>query len=157
MREPDDGVHRRSDLVAHIGKERALGLACRKCGFRRFLEFALCAEQGLLGSLSGVDVAPRTHHFERLAVRVANEMLLVADPAIVAVFLAEAIFRRMPSRLEELRLVGLDLGKIVRVKLGTPKRRVLQMFFVTVAEEAGDVVADKGGGEIPARGKTVDD
>src|SRR6476620_12576498 len=108
MRQPDDGVHRRSDLVAHIGEERALGLAYRKCRFGRLLEFALSAEQRLLRFLPAVDITPRAHHFERFAVRVANKMLLVADPAIGTVFLAEPIFGRMRSRLEQLRLIGLD-------------------------------------------------
>src|SRR5512147_2140655 len=84
-------------------------------------------------------------------------MLLVADPAIGTVFLAETIFGRMRSRLEQLRLLGLDLGKVVRVDMRPPERRVLQIFFGTVAEQARDVVADESGGEVPARRKAVDD
>ena len=116
MRQPDDGVHRRPDLVAHIGEERALGLACRKCRFVRLLQFALSAWQRLLRCLAAVDIAPRAHHFERLAVRVANKMLLVTDPAIGTVLLAEPIFGRMRSRLEQLRLLGLDHGEVVRMQ-----------------------------------------
>src|SRR4029077_6827141 len=154
MREPDDGVHRRSDVVAHIGEERALGLACRKRRFGRLFELVLSAEQRLLSFLSAVDIAPRAHHFERLAVRVANEMLLVADPAIGTVFLAEPIFGKMRSRLEELRMLGLYRGKVFRVNMRAPERRILQIFFGTVPEQARDVVADEGGGEVAARRKT---
>ncbi len=63
----------------------------------------------------------------------------------------------MRSRLEQLSLFRLDLDKIVRVDVSTPERRVLQIFFGPVAEQAGDVLADEGGSEIAARGETVDD
>jgi len=84
-------------------------------------------------------------------------MLLVADPAIGTVFLAEPILGKMRTSLEQLRLLGLYLGKVFRVNMRTPERCVLQIFFGTVAEQARDVVADEGGGEVAACRKAVDD
>ncbi len=55
----------------------------------------------LLGGLGGDargDVAPRADDLGRLAVVVADEMLVVVHPAIGAVLAAEAIFERMPAR-----------------------------------------------------------
>ncbi len=58
MRQPDDGVHRRPDLVAHIGEERALGFARRERRLGRLLKLSLCRQQSLLGRLAGIDIAP---------------------------------------------------------------------------------------------------
>src|SRR5262245_40226138 len=107
MREADDGVHRRPDFVAHIGKKGALGLACLKRRGGRLLELLLRGLECLFGGLAGVDVAPRAHHFDRAAVSVANEMLLVAHPAISAVLLAEAILGVMLARSEQFDLLRL--------------------------------------------------
>ena len=71
-----------------------------------------------------------------LPVQVANEVLLVAHPAIGAVLLAEAVFGEMLARLEQLRLLRLDLGKIVGMDVGAPEVRVLQIFLGAVAQHA---------------------
>src|SRR6516162_2002925 len=92
MRETNDGVHRRPDLVAHVGEERAFGLACRERRLGCLLELSLRSEQRPLRCLADVDSAPGTNHFERLAILVANEVLLVAYPAIGAILLAEPVF-----------------------------------------------------------------
>ena len=42
--------------------------------------------------LAGRDVAPGPHHLERFAGRVTDEVQIVADPAVAAVLLAEAVF-----------------------------------------------------------------
>ena len=55
-------------------------------------------------------------------------MLLVAHPAIDAVLLAEAVFGDVRALLEQLGLLGLDRGKILRMDAGPPEIGVLQIF-----------------------------
>ena len=111
MRQADDRVHRRPDLVAHIGEEHALGLARLERRTRRLLKLGLRSLKGKLGPLAGVDVAPRSHHLDGAPRLVADEMLLVAHPAIGAILAAEAVFGEMLAVAEQLDLLRLDLGK----------------------------------------------
>ena len=87
---------------------------------------------------------------------VANEMLLVAHPAIGTVLLAEAIFGEMLAGPEQLDLLRLDLGEIVGMHMAPPEIRVLQIFIGAVAQHQLDAGADEGGREIAGRGETVD-
>ena len=52
----------------------------------------------LLGRLALGDVAPRADDLLRLAAPVPDEALLVADPAIAAVLLQEAVLERVLAR-----------------------------------------------------------
>ena len=113
-------------------------------------------ERLLLGGLARGDLAPGADHFQGIAVPVAHEVLLVADPAIDAVLLAEAIFGEVPPLLEELRLLGLDLGKVFRVHAGAPEVRLLQIVIGLVAQHALNIVADEGRRVIAARLEAVD-
>ena len=81
MGQTDDGVHRRSYLVAHIGEEHALGLARFERRRSRLLELGVCPLGVQLRCLAGIDVAPRADHFDGAPLAVADEMLLVAHPA----------------------------------------------------------------------------
>ena len=121
MGEADDGVHRRPDLVAHIGEEDALGLACLERRRGRFLQLGLRPLGFELGRLAGVDIAPRADHLDRVAVTVADEMLLVADPDIGAVLLAEAVLGQVLAVFEQLDLLRLDLGEVVGMNVGPPE------------------------------------
>ena len=49
----------------------------------------------------------------RVPLRVASQMLLVTDPAIRTILLAEPIFGEMLSLLKQLHLLGLDSSKVV--------------------------------------------
>src|SRR4029079_14372336 len=62
---------------------------------------------GLLGRLARGDLAPGTDHLHRLTVVVADQVLLIAHPAIGAVLLTEAILGDMAAVLEQLGLLGL--------------------------------------------------
>ncbi len=63
--------------------------------------------------------------------------------------------RPLPALFEQLDLLGLDRVEIVRMHVGAPEVRLLQIFARLVAEHALDVVADEGGGEIAARLEAV--
>ena len=156
MGQADDGVHRGSDLVAHIGEEHALGLAGLQRRRGRLLELFLRGLKRLLGGLARVDVAPRADHLDRAAALVADEMLLVADPAIGAVLLAEAIFGEMLARSEQLDLLRFDFGEILGMHVATPEIGILQVFLGAIAQHRLDTGADEGGREIAGRGETVD-
>src|SRR4029079_2576479 len=83
-------------------------------------------------------------------------MLLVADPAIGAVLLAEAVFGEVRAGFEQQLLLGLDGREIIRVYVASPERSVLHIFVRAVAEHALDVVADEGGREITPGLEAVD-
>ena len=101
--------------MAHIGEEHALRLARLKRRARRLLELDLGRLKGKLGSLARVDVAPRSDHLDGPARRVADQVLLVAYPAIGAILAAEAVLGEMLAVAKQLDLFGLDLGKIIRM------------------------------------------
>jgi len=82
--------------------------------------------------------------------------LLVADPDIVAVALAEAVLGGVAALLEELRLLGLDQGEILGMDVVAPEIGVLQIFLRAIAEQALDVLADEGRRIIAARLEAVD-
>src|SRR5581483_3061151 len=99
---------------------------------------------GLLGTLAVGHVAPRAHDLEGLAALVADEMLLVADPAILAVLLAEAVFRGVLALLEDLDQLGLDPIDVIGVDASAPEGWILQIFGGTIAKQPLDVLADEG-------------
>src|SRR5262249_14232597 len=87
-----------------------------------------------LCSLALSDVAPRANHLHRLPFFVPNESLLVVDPAVAAVLLAELILDRMRTFLEQVDRLGLHRGELVRVHPTAPKIRVLEVFLRFVAQ-----------------------
>lgn len=99
---------------------------------------------GLLGLLARGDIAPRSDDLGGFAIVAALEILLVADPDIFAVLLAEAVLRGMAPSLEQLALLGLDGGQVLGVDVVAPEIGVLQIFLRAVAEQPLDVLADEG-------------
>jgi hypothetical protein len=89
--------------------------------------------------------------------RVLDQMLLVADPAIAAVLLAEAIFGGVLALLEKDRLFSLHALDVVGMDARTPEVGVLQIFVGAIAEQAFDVLADEGRRVIAGRLEAVDD
>src|SRR5690349_7919423 len=75
-------------------------------------------------------------------------MLLVADPAIMAVLGTEAVFRGVPFLLEEKRLLGLDSLDIVGMDAGAPELGIFQIFLRAITEQPLDVLADEGRGVV---------
>lgn len=77
--------------------------------------------------LAVADVDPGTDDLERFSGRVSDQMLFVADPAIVAVLFAEAVFGGVAIALEQRRLLGLDALDIVGMYPGAPEIRILEI------------------------------
>ena len=142
--------------MAHIGEEDALRLVRLARRLARLFELALRGLEGPLGLLARVDVAPRADHLDRIAILVADEMLLVAHPAIGPVLAAEAILGEMLASRENRLLLRLDFGEVLRMHPAPPEIRILQVFVGMVAKHVGDAVADEGRREIAARREAVD-
>ena len=108
------------------------------------------------GALAFADVAPGADDFDRLALLVPHEPLLVVDPEVAAIALPEAVLDRVRAVLEKLDGLRLDRCKVVRVDAAAPEIRVLEIVLRLVAEPLADVLADEGRREVPARPIAVD-
>ena len=155
MRKPDNGVHRRPDFVAHIGEENALGLVGLERDLGRFGQIRLRGLECPLRLLARLDIAPRPHDLHGISRCVANELLLVAQPAIRAVLIEKAVFDEMHALLEDLGLLRLDPWQIVGMHVDPPEIGTFQIFLGRVAEEPLNVRADEGRREIAGCGKAV--
>ena len=129
----------------------------RRRGLQQGVEPPACRVLALLGRLARADVAPRADHLERRAALVANEVLLVIDPAIGAILAAEAIFERLLTRIEQIGHLGVDALDVIGMDVLVPEPGIAEIFFRRVAEQHPNIVADEGRGEIVAGLEAVDD
>jgi hypothetical protein len=83
-------------------------------------------------------------------------MLLVVDPTIRAVLLAEAIFDDVLAGLEQLVHLGFDARQILRMHPLAPEIRVFEIFGRGITEQPRNVLADKGRREIALGLEAVD-
>src|SRR5262249_5900148 len=91
-------------------------------------------------SLALGDVAPRADHFDRLAVFIPNQALLVAHPTVGAVLPEKSVLDRVAAFLEQLDGLGLNRGEIVGMHAAAPKIRAFQILPWLVAEPVPDVL-----------------
>ncbi len=149
------------DVLADEGRrEVAMGLEAVDDGrgaFKQAVESLPRVRFGLLGRFAGVDIAPRTHHLEGLAVGVSHEGLLVVHPAIRAVLAPEAVFAGVPPFGEEAAHFRLDPREVVGMDMAAPEIGVVEIVLRGVAEEPGDVLADIGRRKIALGLEAVDD
>ena len=157
MRQSNDRVHRRPDLVAHIGEEDALGFAGLERRLARLLELDLSGLAGKLRGFPCIDVAPRADHLHGPSGRVADQMLLVGEPAIGAVLAAEAVFHKMLSGPEQLGLFDLDVRQVVRMHARAPEVCLVKIVLRRVAQHGTDAGADEGRGEVAVSIEAVND
>ncbi len=148
------------DVVADEGRRiGAAGLEAvdhRRGAMKQQVEARPRRVLGLLGLLARGDIAPGADDLDRLAVVAAQQILLVADPDVIAVALAEAVLGGVSALLEQLRLLGLDRGKILGMDVAAPEIGVLKIFLGAIAEQALDVLADEGRRVVAARLEAVD-
>ncbi len=142
--------------MAHIGKKEALGFVGFERRLGRPLKVRLRRLEGLLCRLASVDIAPRANHLDGVPSLVADEMLLVADPAIRAILLAEAIFRQVLAGPEQLDLLRFDLREVIGMHMATPKIRIFEIFIRGVSQHLPNAGAHESGREISAGDETVD-
>ena len=88
-----------------------------------------------LDPLALADVAPRADHLGGLALGIADQALLVVDPAPAAVALEEPVFDGMASGGEQVGGFRLDRGEVVGMHPTTPEVGVLQIVPGLVAEQ----------------------
>src|SRR4029079_7897677 len=93
MGKADDSVHRRPDLVAHIGQEDALGLACLERRHSRFLQLLLCL-------FSRCYIGHRSHDLDYMPLLIAQKMLLIFYPAIGAIHAPVPVLDRSFAPIE---------------------------------------------------------
>jgi hypothetical protein len=79
--------------------------------------------EGYLSFFSLGDIAPRPNDLDRIAVFVATQAQVVADPTIRPVLAAETVFVRVAAQLKKTRELGRDTGKVLRVDPFQPEVR----------------------------------
>src|ERR1700741_4930987 len=112
--------------------------------------------QGFAQMSTRRDVAPRADHLDSIASLVAYQLQLIADPAIVAVFLAEAILVGDMPLLEQTPHAALDAVQVLGVNAGLPELRARQVLLGLVAQEILHVLADERRRVVARRLETVD-
>lgn len=75
-----------------------------------------------------------SRRFRQVAIVAAQEILLVADPDISPVPLAEAVLGGVPALLEQLALLGFDGREVVGMNVVTPEIGMFQIFLRAIAE-----------------------
>ena len=136
------------DVLADEGRceiaRRLVAVDHRRCRRQEMHEAVLRGHQCLAQLLAGGDVAPGADHLGRLARRIAQHPQLVADPAEVAVLLAEAVLAAQAPRVEH-PLIGLeDARAVLGMDPAHPEIRALEVLLTVVAEQVLDVLADEG-------------
>ena len=95
------------DVLADEGRReisrRLVAVDHRRCRRQQVHEAVLRGDQGLAELLARRDVVPRADHLDRIARRIAQQLQFVADPAIAAILLAEAVFDAEVALLEQTR------------------------------------------------------
>ena len=129
----------------------------RRRAFEKQREAGLQGILGLLSLLPRGDVAPRADDLERVSLLVADHMLLVADPAIGAVLLPEAVFGGVLAVARKVWSARLSMpARSSGCTPLPPEVRVLQVFVAAVAEKPLDIVADEDRREVVPRLEAVD-
>jgi hypothetical protein len=148
------------DIVADEGRRVvSAGLEAvnhRRRAMEQEIEAGARGILGLLGLLARRDVAPGAYDLGGLAVIAAQQILLVADPDIVAVLPAEPVFGGVTAFLEQPRLLGFDGGEILRMDVVAPEIGMLEIFFRAIAEQPLDVLADEARRVVAARFEAID-
>src|SRR5262249_19484167 len=87
-------------------------------GDQHMHEAVLRGTEGFAQVSARRDIAPRTDHLDRIACLIAHELQLIADPAVIAVFLAEAILVGDMPFLEEASHAAQDTVQVLRMNAG---------------------------------------
>src|SRR5262245_48264495 len=88
----------------------------------------------LFGVLQLADVAPRTDHLQRFAAFIADEMLLVLDPAIGVILPSKAVFQCIAAGLEGERNLGLYSVEVVGMDAVAPEGWIFKIILRRISE-----------------------
>src|SRR5262245_36274197 len=113
-------------------------------------------DERLADLLAGADVVPGADHLRRRAMRIAEHLHLVVDPAIAAVLLAEAVLVVQATLIEEARKLLEDPRPVVGVQTVEPEIGTPEIVLALVAEEILDVPAYEGRPVVARRLEAVD-
>src|SRR5262245_22678891 len=102
------------------------------------------------------DVVPGADDFDWLSGPVADHLQIVADPAIVAVFLAEPVFVGKMVLFKQPRITLLDTSQVCRMYAAAPEIWALKIFFTFIAEQFLDVLAYERGPIVTGCFKGID-
>src|SRR5690606_28237351 len=116
----------------------------------------LRGDERLADLLSRRDVVPGPDHLDGVAGGRPHQLKVVADPAVAAVLLAEAVLDREAAVLEEPPVIVLDPGQVLRVNALAPEIRAFEVLLARIAEQLLDVPADEGRRVIARRPEAVD-
>ena len=155
VRQPDDRVQRRPDLMAHVGQERALGLVRR-------VRLIAGLTQGLFSALALGDIAIGYAAAERFSHHILDRPALMLDPAQLAVLVVHAEFEMahadMLALVQMLKQTGaiLFVGDL-EIQIGTRQKLVGTIAGYTLASgRAIPPVASVGDSGFPFVGKVGD-
>ncbi len=113
--------------------------------------YCLALLEHQLRGLALGDIRPRPHDFNRRPARVAEYPLLVAQPAVVPVLVAEAVFLGPLVLLAEVRPNVFEHAlAVLRVDVRSPPLEA-EGFLCRVAHEPLDVFADPRRRQLPVR------
>src|SRR5204863_289310 len=116
----------------------------------------MCGGALLLCLLAGCDVDPRPDHIKGLTFAVADQVPLVADPAVAPVFLQKAIFEGLAPLLVQMPKLRFDAWQVIAVNAPAPEIRAFQILTRLIAEHVSEVLTNEGRQEIPTRLEAVD-
>src|SRR6516225_4179946 len=71
------------------------------------------------------NVAPRTNHFNRVALLITGQLLCIVDPTVGAILFEKAIFGRVTAVLVEIAGVGFDPSQVVGMHVTAPEISVV--------------------------------
>src|SRR5260221_6404702 len=114
---------------------RLVAVDHRWCTRQQVYETVLRGDQGFAKLLARRDVAPRTDHLDRIARRIAEHLQLVADPAVAAILLTEAVFIAESLPLEETRISPENARAVRGMEATLPEIRTVQIFLTLISEQ----------------------
>src|SRR5215470_2803535 len=127
----------------------------RRAG-EQVLDALTCRRHCRLCLLTLSDIAPRPNDFDRLTIFVANQALLIVNPARAAILLEKSVFYCVVTLFEQLRRLGFGSGEILGVHATPPEIGIFQIFMRFVTKPVGEVFTDEGRRKISRRLVAVD-
>ena len=135
---------------------RSVAIDDRGGGSQQADKAILRRNQHLTELLACGDVVPSAYNFDWISSRISEHLQIVADPAIIAIFLAKSVFVRKMALLKQPRVTFLDTCQVCRVYATTPELRTFKIFFPLIAEEFLDVLAYERGPVVTSRFEGID-
>ena len=112
--------------------------------------------QHLTELLACGDVVPSAYNFDWISSRISDHLQIVADPAIIAIFLAKSVFVRKMALLKQPRVTFLIRARSAGCTRLRQNSGLSKIFFPLIAEEFLDVLAYERGPVVTGRFEGID-